>query len=127
MRRKLLSIVVVLPLLVFTGVASMAVAQSVSQRGQAMVDMLESAMRAGEPESALAAARELESNWSKWEAALQLWVCHEDTDQVREKLLLVLCGLENGDRSLVMENAALLREALEHLHHRDDVTWSNIF
>lgn len=127
MRRKLLSIVVVLPLLVFTGVASMAVAQSVSQRGQAMVDMLESAMRAGEPESALAAARELEANWSKWETALQLWVCHEDTDQVREKLLLVLCGLENGDRSLVMENAALLREALEHLHHRDDVTWSNIF
>lgn len=127
MRQKVLSIAVALPLVVVMGLWTMSAAQRVSEQGQAMVDEIEAAMRAGEPESACAAARALEENWEKWEAALQLWVCHEDTDQVREKLLLVLCGLENDDRGMVMENAALLREALTHLHHRDDVTWSNVF
>lgn len=127
MRQKVLSIAVALPLVVVMGLWTMSAAQRVSEQGQAMVDEIEAAMRAGEPESACAAARALEENWEKWEAALQLWVCHEDTDQVREKLLLVLCGLENDDRGMVMENTALLREALTHLHHRDDVTWSNVF
>lgn len=127
MRKKVLSIAITLPLLLALGIGSMTAARHISLEGQRFAEEILSAMRAGEPESAYQAAARLEEIWRKWETWLQLWVCHEDTDEVREKLQLVLCGLENDSRATTLENATLLREALEHLHHRDDVTWSNVF
>ena len=57
MRQKVLSIAVALPLVVVMGLWTMSAAQRVSEQGQAMVDEIEAAMRAGEPESACAAAK----------------------------------------------------------------------
>ena len=85
MRKKVLSIAVVLPLLLLVSLLSMA--------------------------------------FTRW---LQGWVCHRDTDAVAEHLRGAQVGLTLGDETLFFSHTAALAEALEHLHHRDDVTLSNL-
>lgn len=126
MKGKILIISLGLPLLIVLGVICMAYVQRVSDSGVEAVERIRTDLNAGEPEKALEQAKTLWTVWEEHEPLLQLWVCHEDTDEVRMKLKLVLTGLETNERSMVMENAALLQEAFEHLHHKDDITWSNV-
>lgn len=127
MRTRVLAIAVTLPLLLAVGVGAMIFTRRVSEEGRRMVEQIETDMAAGEPDAALETALSLREKWKGWEPLLELWVYHSDTDEVRKKLLLIVSALNNGDRSVTLENTALLSEALEHLHHRDDVTLSNVF
>ncbi|HIT69871.1 MAG TPA: DUF4363 family protein [Candidatus Aphodomonas merdavium] len=126
MRGKVISIVVTLPLLLVFGILCMLYVYRVSQAGIESAKRIEAMVEAGETEEALEEARALEAMWEKNEPLLELWVCHADTDEVRKKLLLAVLGLETNNRGITLENVALLQEAFEHLHHRDDITWANV-
>lgn len=126
MRGKILIVVLGVPLLVVFSLVCMDHVARVSQQGVEAVRAIETDLFAGEPEAALEKTLALTDRWERQEALLQLWVCHTDTDEVRQRLLLVRAGLEAQSRQTVLENTALLQEAFLHLHHVDDVTWSNI-
>lgn len=126
MRKKVLSIAVVMPLLLLVSLLSMAFTRSVSLEGQEAVREMERYLRAGEPEAAQQALTALCARWERVTPWLQGWVCHRDTDAVAEHLRGAQVGLTLGDETLFFSHTAALAEALEHLHHRDDVTLSNL-
>jgi len=126
MKKKAWSIAITLPLIVVLGVASMLYTRHVSQTYREAVTRVEESARAGDMEAAQRILAEVADGWEKNARLLQLWVTHADTDKVSTHFKGLQTGLELGNEGLVFENTAFLMEALEHLHHRDDITWSNI-
>jgi hypothetical protein len=126
MRRKILSIVIVLPILLGLGLFSMLYTRHVSDQYVAMAEELRDAAEADDWALARQRMDALYADWQRREGVLQVWVPHRDTDEVQKQMEGMQAGLTIRDKSLMMEHAAGLIEALDHLHHRDDLSISNI-
>ena len=126
MRKKILSIAITLPLVLAMGISSMAYTRHVSQTYKEAVRRMEEHAAARDYESAGHALARVAEEWESRERLLRLWVPHMDTDAVSIHLEGMRVGLALQDEPLLFEHAAALMEALDHLHHRDDLTIGNI-
>lgn len=126
MQKRILTIVITLPIVLALGIGSMLFTQSISEGYITEMCAIERLVRYGDTDRALLLLSDLMMKWEKKEPLLQLWVCHVDTDAVTQRFKEAQVGLIVKDEVLFFDQAALLLEALEHLHHRDDMTWGNV-
>ncbi|MDR0929171.1 MAG: DUF4363 family protein [Oscillospiraceae bacterium] len=126
MRLKIVSIAITLPILLGLGLFSMLYTRDISDHYVAMAEELRDAAEADDWEDAGQRMDALFADWQSREGVLQIWVPHRDTDEVQKQMEGIQAGLAIQDKSLLMEHAAGLIEALDHLHHRDDLSISNI-
>lgn len=126
MRRRLIAIGITLPILLLIGIGSMLITQHLSRTYVENIQRMEALARAGDYEGAQRQLTEVAEKWSKWEPWLQIWVNHSETDEVTTNIKAVQVGLVLEDEVLLFSHSTLLIEALDHLHHRDDLTVSNI-
>ncbi|MDR0897001.1 MAG: DUF4363 family protein [Oscillospiraceae bacterium] len=126
MKRKIMSIAITLPILLGLGLFSMLYTRDISDHYVAMAEELRDAAEADDWELARQQMDAIYEDWRSREGILQIWVPHRDTDEVQKQMEGMQAGLAIRDKSLMMEHAAGLIEALDHLHHRDDLSISNI-
>ncbi len=126
MNKRILTIFITLPIVLALGIGSMLFTETISKEYAEEVLAMETLVRSGDKERALHLLSELITKWEKKEPLFQLWVCHVDTDTVTQHLKEALVGLVVSDEALFFDQTTLLLEALEHLHHRDDMTWGNV-
>lgn len=65
-------------------------------------------------------------SWRDTEDRLQMLVNHEDTDAVTMALETIRAGIETADLPTCVLGCRQLREAADHIHHRDAFSWGNI-
>ncbi len=126
MRKKIIAIAITLPIVLSLGISTLLYTQHLSIQYREMVRRAEEYAYAGDMQAAQRALTEVATQWERMEPLLQIWVCHAETDTVTWHFKGMQVGLTIGDEPLTHDHAAALIEALEHLHHRDDLTWSNI-
>ncbi|MCL1963612.1 MAG: DUF4363 family protein [Firmicutes bacterium] len=126
MHKKILSIAITFPLILALGIASMAYTHHISKTYREEIQRVEESARAGDMEGARHTLKRIIAEWETREKLLHVWVPHADTDAVSIHLQGLQVGLALGDTSLLFEHSAALMEALDHLHHRDDLTLGNI-
>ncbi len=126
MTKKVLSIAITLPILLGIGLFGMLYTQHISESYQLKVRQVETLAREGDMEGAQKLLTEVAVGWEKRLTLMQLWICHSDTDNVGTQLRGLQVGLTIGDRPSIFLSSANLIEALRHLHHRDDLSISNI-
>lgn len=126
MKKKILCIAIALPLTLLIAFSTMAYTHGVSNHAVEKTERVIALSKDGEWERAQEIMEELFSFWEEKERILQTWVCHQDGDAVREALLLARSALENRRLPELMEYSVVLRDALDHLHHRDDIKMANI-
>ena len=66
------------------------------------------------------------SSWKHTLAWLQMLINHDDGDEVSRALERIEAGIAARERSSCLEGCAELREAAEHIYHRDAFTLGNI-
>lgn len=126
MRKKIWSIAITLPLVLAFGIGSMAFTRHLSTAYKETVERAEDSVRAGEYEAAGSVLAKLAEEWEASEKVLRLWVPHTDTDGVTIHLKEARAGIALRDETMCAEHLTALLEALDHLHHRDDLTIENI-
>ncbi len=126
MNKRILCVVITLPVVLALGISSMVFTQSVSEMYVDQVRELEELARAGDMAGAQKMLTDIATEWREKETFLQLWVVHQDTDTVTRHIIGVQVGLTLGDEALFFDHSAQLIEALRHLHHRDDLTLGNV-
>lgn len=126
MRKKIISIVITLPILLGIGIGSMTYTNSLSHDNANAIREMEEFVRIGDLEGAQQILTEVSDGWDKSKSLLNTWVDHLDTDLVSTCLKAVQVGLTLQDEATIFVNSAALIEAFEHLNHRDDLSWYNI-
>lgn len=66
------------------------------------------------------------TSWKDTLAWLQMLINHDDGDEVSQALERIGAGIQAQERLSCLEGCAELREAAEHIYHRDAFTWGNI-
>lgn len=126
MRSGLIISLVLLAVVIVCGVMNIHVAKDVSQRYvSAAEELREMALteewgRAGETVEAY------HTRWKDTLEWLQMLINHGDGDEVSFALECIGAGVEAKDLVTCLQGCAQLREAAEHLYHRDAFTLGNI-
>ncbi len=126
MGKKIVLVAITLPILIIAGFLSMWFTQGLSEEYCQLTRQAEERVQAGDFAAAQQTLTELATKWDKMEPLLQMWICHADTDGVAAHLRGAQAGLMARDTAAFLLESAALTEALEHLHHRDALTWSNL-
>lgn len=126
MKVKIVSIAVILPVLIVLGIASMVYTRSLAEEHVQAVGVVEARVRAGDMDGARRAHAEIEARWTAVTPLLRLWIYHADIDEVEARLKGLKVGLEVEYAPMIFDSAASLVQALNHLHHLDDLTLGNI-
>lgn len=126
MRKKIISICVLLPLLLSVGVISLLVMQRGTENCLALIEAARVQADAGDIAAAGAYVREAEDDFERNKGVMCLFVEHSLVDQVQLMFQLAHNGVNNNAASELLESLATLSNALLHLNHHDDITLINI-
>ncbi len=66
------------------------------------------------------------TSWKDTLAWLQMLINHVDGDELSQALERIEAGIQAQEKSTCLEGCAELREAAEHIYHRDAFTLGNI-
>lgn len=126
MRSAVWLAVITLAVVIGCGVWAADVTSSVSaEYAQAADELLELTQK----EDWQQASQVLEARRQSWRDTvdgLQMLVNHEDTDAVTMALETIRAGVETADVPTCALGCHQLREAADHIHHRDAFSWGNI-
>ena len=64
--------------------------------------------------------------WDETLSWLQMLINHEDGDSLSRALLMVEAGIRTRDASLCVQGCHEMKEAAQHLYHRDAFTLGNV-
>lgn len=126
MRGAVILSVCLLALVAVLGVADLQVTAGVAEEYMAAADTLQDLCAQKNWQRTLEEVEVRCRTWAETEAWLQMLVNHEDTDAVAMALLTIRAGAEAQDAATALAGCHQLREAAEHIRHRDNFTLGNI-
>lgn len=117
---------VLLAVVILCGVANIYVTKDISNK---YISASEELREMAQGEDWPRAAQTVEAYHQSWKdtlAWLQMLINHSDGDEVSRALERIEAGIQAQDAVTCLEGCAELREAAEHIYHRDAFTLGNI-
>ena len=126
MRSRLFISIALLLLVVAGGMLNARVARGISDRYVSAAEELLVLTESGQWQRAADTAGAYHASWEKTLSWLQILINHEDGDSLSRALLMVESGIRTRDVSLCVQGCDEMKEAAQHLYHRDAFTLGNV-
>ena len=126
MRSRLFISIALLLLVVAGGMLNARVARGISDRYVSAAEELLVLTESGQWQRAADTAGAYHASWEKTLSWLQILINHEDGDSLSRALLMVESGIRTRDVSLCVQGCGEMKEAAQHLYHRDAFTLGNV-
>lgn len=126
MRSRLFISIALLLLVVAGGMLNARVARGISDRYVSAAEELLVLTESGQWQRAADTAGAYHASWEKTLSWLQILINHEDGDSLSRALLMVESGIRTRDVSLCVQGCDEMKEAAQHLYHRDALTLGNV-
>ena len=126
MRSRLFISIALLLLVVAGGMLNARVARGISDRYVSAAEELLVLTESGQWQRAADTAGAYHASWEKTLSWLQILINHEDGDSLSRALLMVESGIRTRDVSLYVQGCDEMKEAAQHLYHRDALTLGNV-
>ena len=126
MRSRLFISIALLLLVVAGGMLNARVARGISDRYVSAAEELLVLTESGQWQRAADTAGAYHASWEKTLSWLQILINHEDGDSLSRALLMVESGIRTRDVSLCVQGCDEMKEAAQHLYHRDALTPGNV-
>jgi len=126
MRTRLCISIVLLAVVILGGVGNIFLTKDISNR---YVSASEELAALAQDENWPRAAETAEGYLTSWKETLswlQMLINHDDGDEVSRALERIEAGIQGQDVLTCLEGCSELREAAEHIYHRDAFTLGNI-
>ena len=126
MRGLTLTVLISFALILGIGLFSGNYSRFISEEMQARTELLAQRIASGDWTEADGMAQEMARAWQKRGDVLSMWVNHGDVDDVSTGLEKLQVSIEARESFYSLLCAAELREALDHVYHRDSLRLKNI-
>lgn len=126
MRSGLTISLVLLAVVIACGVMNVYLTKDISDRYVSASEELKVLARAGEWQRAGETVQAYLQTWKETLSWLQMLINHDDGDELSRALERIAAGIEDQNTGTCLEGCAELREAAEHIYHRDAFTLGNI-
>lgn len=126
MRRKIMTIVVVLAVLLSISAIEQIVVNDMTDDALADVAVILDLLRAGDLSTALEKSRQLDVTWDERASRAELIIDHSTTDDVRFALSRLIAALEGEDRASALIYASELEGGVEHVQERQALIPQNL-
>lgn len=126
MHSRLIISVILLVVVIGCGVLNIGLTKNISQRYISAAEELRSLVQAGDWQRAEETAGAYHEAWRDTLNWLQMLINHADGDEVSYALEDIQAGAQAQDVVTCLVACAQLREAAEHIYHRDAFTIGNI-
>lgn len=126
MRSRLFISIALLLAVVAGGMLNARVARGISDRYVSAAEELLVLTESGQWQRAADTAGAYHASWEKTLSWLQILINHEDGDSLSRALLMVESGIRTRDVSLCVQGCGEMKEAAQHLYHRDALTLGNV-
>lgn len=126
MRSSLMISLVLLAVVIVCGVANIYVTRDISNRYVSAAEELREMTKVQEWERAAETVEAYHQRWKGTLEWLQMLINHSDGDEVSRALERIEAGIQAQEIATCLEGCAELREAAEHIYHRDAFTLGNI-
>ena len=126
MRSRLFISIALLLVVVAGGMLNARVARGISDRYVSAAEELLVLTESGQWQRAADTAGAYHASWEKTLSWLQILINHEDGDSLSRALLMVESGIRTRDVSLCVQGCDEMKEAAQHLYHRDALTLGNV-
>ena len=126
MRKKIVTMLI--GFLIVGGLCALehhAVKHHTSEALEEAAQMLD-ALRAGDLQTGMRMAREMDGTWDEWAQGLELMIDHGSTDEVRFALSRLIAALEGEDQASALIYASEPEGCIEHLCDRQAVSLQNL-
>lgn len=126
MRTRLVSSLVLLALVVVCGVMNINLMKNVSDKYISAAEEVRALVQGNDWDRARDTLQAYCQDWKDTLQWLQMLINHSDGDEVSRAMERIEAGIGNRDMSVCLEGCGELREAAEHIYHRDAFTLGNI-
>lgn len=126
MRSGLRLSLTLLAVVIIGGVMNIGLTRDISNRYVSAAEELHEMTFARDWQRAAQTAQAYHQTWRDTLQWLQMLINHQDGDEVSRALERIEAGVRAEDVSTCLEGCAELREAAEHIYHRDAFTLGNI-
>ena len=126
MRSGLRLALVMLSAVIALGIGNIGITKEISRRYVGASQELHALVQAGEWQRAGETTGAYQQRWKDDLSWLQMLINHADGDEVSYALAQIAAGVEAQKLSVCLEGCARMKEAAEHLYHRDAFTLGNI-
>lgn len=126
MRSRFFISIALLLVVVAGGMLNAQVARGISDRYVSAAEELLVLTESGQWQRAADTAGAYHASWEKTLSWLQILINHEDGDSLSRALLMVESGIRTRDVSLCVQGCGEMKEAAQHLYHRDAFTLGNV-
>lgn len=126
MRSRFFISIALLLVVVAGGMLNAQVARGISDRYVSAAEELLVLTESGQWQRAADTAGAYHASWEKTLSWLQILINHEDGDSLSRALLMVESGIRMRDVSLCVQGCGEMKEAAQHLYHRDAFTLGNV-
>ena len=126
MKRQLILILILTSLVLLLGISCEYASHRIATRFQSKMLQVGLALSEENWDKALLHAANIHAAWQESNRLVQLWINHEDIDDVTEGLLLLRSAVIARDFSAALAAYNQCVENFGHLHHRDAFTLRNI-
>lgn len=126
MRSGLTISLVLLAVVIACGVMNVYMTRDISNQYISAAEELRVMVRAEQWPRAEETVQAYLQTWKDTLSWLQMLINHSDGDEVSRALEHIAAGVEEKDTGTCLEGCAELREAAEHIYHRDAFTLGNI-
>lgn len=126
MRTRLCISIVLLVLVILGGVGNIFLTKDISNRYVSAAEELSALAQEKNWPRAMDTVKGYLSSWKDTLAWLQMLINHDDGDEVSRALERIEAGIQGQDVLTCLEGCSELREAAEHIYHRDAFTLGNI-
>lgn len=126
MRKKSLTIALVLLLLGALCAVEQVLVRNVTREAFTQTQAILAAIRANDLGEAQRITRELDQMWDKHAKKLEVLVDHNATDDVRYALSRLLAAMEGGDVAASLIYAGELEGGIEHVYERQSLALENV-
>ena len=126
MRTSLRISLALLAVVIVGGVLNIYTTKAISTRYASAAEELRTLTEAEDWSRAEETVQAYLTSWKDTLAWLQMLINHVDGDEVSRALEHIEAGIQARERPACLEGCAELREAAEHIYHRDAFTLANI-
>ena len=126
MRSRFFISIALLLVVVAGGMLNAQVARGISDRYVSAAEELLVLTESGQWQRAADTAGAYHEAWDETLSWLQMLINHEDGDSLSRALLMVEAGIRARDVSLCVQGCNEMKEAAQHLYHRDAFTLGNV-
>lgn len=127
MRSGLIISLTLLAVVIVCGVMNIHLTRDISNRYVSAAEELRIMTQDEDWPRAAETVQAYHTDWKDTLEWLQMLINHADGDEVSRALERIEAGIQDQDRGTCLEGCAELKEAAEHIYHRDAFTLGNVF